>query len=199
MDRKPVVVVLHGPSGAGKDTVIDRLREKTGIHRATSSTSRHPRPGEIDGVSYYFLRAAEFEAKIHAGEFAEYARVYDDWKGVEKRELLPYLDKGIDVIIRTDVQGARTWRNRLAGAVFVFLAAEDRDVLRTRLIERNTEDGRSLAIRMEELEKELEDMPNNDYVVFNRDGRLDETVCEVEQIIERERVNPDRPLPHLVA
>ena len=199
MERKPVVVVLHGPSGVGKDTVIDRLREKTGIHRALSSTSRAPRPGEIDGVSYYFLSAAEFEAKIQADEFAEYARVYNDWKGVEKREILPYLDAGTDVIIRTDVQGARTWRRRLAGAVFIFLMAEDRDVLRTRLIERNTEDGDSLATRLEELEKELEDIPNNDYVVLNQDARLDEAVCEIERIIERERTNPERPIPHLVA
>ena len=199
MERKPVVVVLHGPSGVGKDTVIDRLREKTGIHRALSSTSRAPRPGEIDGVSYYFLSAAEFEAKIQADEFAEYARVYNDWKGVEKREILPYLDAGTDVIIRTDVQGARTWRRRLAGAVFIFLMAEDRDILRTRLIERNTEDGDSLATRLEELEKELEDIPNNDYVVLNQDARLDEAVCEIERIIERERTNPERPIPHLVA
>ncbi len=199
MERKPVVVVLHGPSGVGKDTVIDRLREKTGIHRALSSTSRAPRPGEIDGVSYYFLSAAEFEAKIQADEFAEYARVYNDWKGVEKSEILPYLDAGTDVIIRTDVQGARTWRRRLAGAVFIFLMAEDRDVLRTRLIERNTEDGDSLATRLEELEKELEDIPNNDYVVLNQDARLDEAVCEIERIIERERTNPERPIPHLVA
>lgn len=199
MERKPVVVVLHGPSGVGKDSVIDRLREKTGIHRALSSTSRAPRPNEVEGVSYYFLSAAEFEEKIHAGEFAEYARVYNDWKGVEKREILPYLDQGIDVIIRTDVQGARTWRERLEGAVFIFLTAESRDVLRARLIERNTEDGHALATRMEELEKELEDMPNNDYVVINHDARLDEAVCEIELIIERERANPNRTLPHLVA
>ena len=195
MERKPVVVVLHGPSGVGKDTVIDRLREKTGIHRALSSTSRAPRPGEIDGVSYYFLSAAEFEAKIQADEFAEYARVYNDWKGVEKREILPYLDAGTDVIIRTDVQGARTWRRRLAGAVFIFLMAEDRDILRTRLIERNTEDGDSLATRLEELEKELEDIPNNDYVVYNHNGALDRAVDELAAIIERERVNPARPRP----
>lgn len=199
MDRKPVVIVLHGPSGVGKDSVIDRLREKTGIHRAVSSTSRPPRPGEIDGISYHFLAEAEFEAKIQADEFAEFARVYDEWKGVEKREILPFLERGADVIIRTDVQGARTWRDRLEGAVFVFLTAESRDILRARLIDRKTEDGRSLATRMEQLERELADMPNNDYVVFNREGRLDATVCEMDQIIEQERTNPRRPAPRLVA
>ncbi len=197
MKARPLVIVLHGPSGVGKDAVIDRLRERTGIHRATSSTSRPPRPNEVDGNHYHFLSEAQFEEKIRAGEFAEWARVYDDYKGLERREVEEPLRQGRDVIIRTDVQGARTWRERLEGAVFIFLMAEDREALRARLAARGSEDAASLARRLGELEEELADIENNDYVVYNRHGELEAAVDEIEQIIERERRNPDRPAARL--
>lgn len=197
MKARPLVIVLHGPSGVGKDAVIDRLRERTGIHRATSSTSRPPRPNEVDGNHYHFLSEAQFEEKIRAGEFAEWARVYDDYKGLERREVEEPLRQGRDVIIRTDVQGARTWRERLEGAVFIFLMAEDREALRARLAARGSEDAASLARRLGELEEELADIENNDYVVYNRHGELEAAVDEIEQIIERERRNPARPAARL--
>jgi guanylate kinase len=193
MSRRQVVVILHGPSGVGKDSVVEALRERLGIHRATSSTSRPPREYEEDGVHYHFLSEREFEEKIERGEFAEYARVYDQWKGLEKRELLGPLARGQDVIIRTDVQGARHWRSVLEGAVSVFLMAEDREALRARLINRDTEDGVSLARREAELEAELDDVAHNDYVVLNRHGDLEKAVAEIAKIIELERANPKRP------
>jgi guanylate kinase len=198
-EEKPLVIVLHGPSGVGKDSVIDRLRERLGIHRATSSTTRPPRKNEIDGVHYHFLSEPEFRQKIEAGEFAEWANVYGELKGVERREIEPYLEAGQDVIIRTDVQGARTWRRKLEGAIFIFLTAEDREVLRARLTARGTEDPERLAARLAELEEELADIPNNDYVVINRHGRLDDAVDEIAAIIEREKRNPNRPPARLVA
>lgn len=198
MSAKPVVLVLHGPSGVGKDTVIDRLRERTGIHRATSSTSRPPRPGELDGNHYHFYSREEFERRRDAGEFAESAIVYGDWKGLERREIEEPLHRGQDVIIRTDVQGARTWRDKLDGAVFVFLVARDRDTLRARLVGRGSEDAESLAKRLAEVEAELADRDNNHYVVFNEQGQVDAAVDELIKIIETERCNPARPSPRLV-
>lgn len=192
MKARPLVIVLHGPSGVGKDTVIDMLRERTGIHRATSSTSRLPRENEVDGNHYHFLSEIQFEQKIRAGEFAEWARVYDDYKGLERREVEEPLREGRDVIIRTDVQGARTWRERLDGAVFIFLMAEDREVLRSRLSSRGSEDADSLARRIAELEEELADIENNDYVVYNRHGELDEAVTEIARIIAAEKQKPGR-------
>jgi len=189
---RPLVIVLHGPSGVGKDTVIDMLRERTGIHRATSSTSRLPRENEVDGNHYHFLSEIQFEQKIRAGDFAEWARVYDDYKGLERREVEEPLREGRDVIIRTDVQGARTWRERLDGAVFIFLMAEDREVLRSRLSSRGSEDADSLARRIAELEEELADIENNDYVVYNRHGELDEAVTEIARIIAAEKQKPGR-------
>lgn len=197
MSTKPLVIVIHGPSGVGKDTVIDRLREQTHIHRATSTTSRPPRHYEEDGVHYHFLSEDEFQRKIDAGDFIEYARVYDQWKGVDRREIEDSLAQGQDVIIRTDVQGARTWREKLKGAVFVFLMAEDREALRDRLLSRGSEDEGSLAIRLAEFEAELADMNNNDYVVVNRHGRLEDAIDELVGIIEKERANEDRPAAHL--
>jgi guanylate kinase len=179
-------------SGVGGH-VIDRLRERLAIHRATSSTSRPPRHYEEDGVHYHFLSPEEFERKIDAGDFIEHARVYDQWKGVERAEIEGPLARGEDVIIRTDVQGARTWRKKLEGGIFVILMAEDRDSLRARLVERGSEDAAALAIRIAELEDELSDIDNNDYVVVNRHGRLDDAIDEIVDIIERERHNPDRP------
>jgi guanylate kinase len=199
MTAKPLVIVLHGPSGVGKDTVISLLRERTGIHRATSSTSRPPRADEADGVDYHFLSEQEFERKIRAGDFLEYARVYGDWKGLEREEVEKPLREGRDVIIRTDVQGARSWRTRLVGAISVFLMAEDREALRARLIARGSEDGDSLARRLAELEEELQDVDNNDYIVINSQGGIEAAVAEIQAIVASERANPARPTPTLVA
>lgn len=193
MSERPLVIVLHGPSGVGKDSVIDLLRERTGIHRATSSTSRRPRPDEEHGNHYHFLTEEEFERKIEAGDFAEWAKVYDDYKGLERHEIEGPLAEGRDVIIRTDVQGARTWRKKLEGAVFIFLTAKDREELRARLIARASENPESLARRLAEFERELADLENNDYVVVNHKDRLDGAVDEIMGIIQRERTRQDRP------
>lgn len=188
----PLIVVLHGPSGVGKDSVIAALHARTGIHRATSSNSRPMREGEADGVDYHFFSREDFERKIAAGDFIEYADVYGDYKGLERRELEDQLAREEDVLIRTDLQGARELRKLLRGAVFVLLKAESREALRERLTQRETESDESLARRLAEVDAELEDEPNNHYVVVNREGRLEDAVDELVGIIKRERVNPDR-------
>ena len=188
----PLILVLHGPSGVGKDSVIARLRERTGIHRATSSNSRPMREGEHQGVDYHFLSREEFQRKIDAGDFIEHAHVYGDFKGLEQGELEGPLARGEDVLIRTDLQGARALRGMLRGAVFVLLTAESREALRARLTARQSEDAESLARRLAEVDEELADAPNNDYVVENREGGLDDAVDELVRIVQRERVNPNR-------
>ena len=191
-EQRPLIIVLHGPSGAGKDSVIARLRERTGIHRATSSNSRPKREGERDGVDYHFLSREEFQRKIASDDFIEHADVYGDYKGLERSELAGPLIEGRDVLIRTDLNGARALRGLLRGAVFVLLTAESRDALRARLVARESESPESLARRLAEVDAELADAPNNDYVVENREGGLDDAVDELVRIIERERINPDR-------
>jgi len=191
-ERRPLILVLHGPSGVGKDSVIARLRKRAGIHRATSSNSRPMRKDERQGVDYHFLSRDEFQRKIDAGDFIEHARVYGDFKGLERRELESPLTKGEDVLIRTDLQGARELRRLLRGAVFVLLTAESREALEARLTARESESEETLARRLAEVDAELADAPNNDYVVENREGGLDDAVDELVRIVERERVNPDR-------
>jgi guanylate kinase len=198
MSGKPVIIVLHGPSGVGKDTVIDLLRQRTGIHRATSTASRPPRDDERDGKHYHFVDEAEFERRIARGCFAEHARVYNEWKGLEKGEIEGPVREGRDVIIRTDVQGARTWRQKLEGATTICLIAENSETQVERLKKRRTETNDKIAVRLKELEEELADLPNNDYVVVNREGRLEDTVAELITIIEAERANPHRPVPRLL-
>jgi guanylate kinase len=197
MTRKPIVIVLHGPAGVGKDSVIELLRERTGIHRATSSTTRAPREGERDGVDYHFLSWPEFERGIQNGDFVEWARVYDDLKGVHTSEVTGPIARGEDLVIRTDVQGARTWREQLEGAIFIFLMAEDREALRARLLKRGSESVDSLERRLKEIDEEIEDIPNNDHTVMNHHNGLEAAVAEIEAIVERERANPDRPAPRL--
>ncbi len=199
MNKKPVVIVLHGPAGAGKDSVIEKLTARTGVKRATSATTRKPRKGEKHERDYFFLSRDEFELGVKNGDFVEYATVYDDYKGVYGREVTRLMDACEDMIIRTDVQGARTWREKLDGAVFIFLMAEDRETLRERLIGRESETVDSLDRRLAEIDEEIADMKNNDYIVHNRHGALDAAVEEIEAIIERERQNPRRPVPRLRA
>ena len=191
-ERRPLIVVLHGPSGAGKDSVIARLRERVAIDRAVSSNSRPRREGERDGVDYHFLTRERFERKIAAGAFIEHAEVYGDLKGLERRSLEEPLARGRDVLVRTDLQGARRLRGLLRGAVFVLLTAESREALRARLTARRSESAESLARRLAEVDAELADAPNNDYVVENREGGLEEAAAELARIIERERRNPRR-------
>ncbi len=190
--RRPLIIVLHGPSGAGKDSVIAGLRDRIDIHRAISSNSRARRQGERDGVDYHFLSRDAFSAKIEAGDFIEHADVYGDYKGLERRELEGPLAQGLDVLIRTDLQGACTLRGLLRGAVFVLLTAGSHEDLRARLTARDTESPESFARRLAEVDAELADAPNNDYVVANREGRLADAVAELVRIVEHERHNPDR-------
>lgn len=191
-ERRPLIVVLHGPSGAGKDSVIAGLRARVDIARAVSSNSRPRREGEREGLDYRFLTRERFEAKIAAGAFIEHAEVYGDLKGLERSALEAPLAEGRDVLVRTDLQGARRLRGLLRGAVFVLLTAESREALRERLAARRSESAASLARRLAEVDEELADAPNNDYVVVNREGALDEAVAEIERIIKRERRNPER-------
>lgn len=203
---RPLVLILHGPSGVGKESVIDGLQRATGIHRATSTTDRLPRDGERDGVDYHFLTTEEFEQRIAEGRFAEYARVYGDWKGLERSEIEAPIAHGEDVIIRTDVQGARRWREMLEGAVSVLIAAADpaddrehhRVVTKARITSREPGiDAQMLAMRLKELDEELATFAENDYVVVNRDNQLDDAVADLLAIIDAERTNPLRPTPRL--
>ncbi len=186
---KPLVVVVYGPSGVGKDSVVHLLCEQSGFYRAAVSTSRIPRPEEPDGL-YHFLLEDEFRARLARGDFLEWERVYGDYKGVERREVEGPLRANRDVVIRTDVQGARRWREKLDGAVFICLMAEDREALINRLQSRGGDDRASMEARIALLEAELNQIEPSDSVVVVGFGQTERAVEEIEVIVARVRKDP---------
>jgi len=185
----PLVIVLSGPSGAGKDAVVRRLLELgSGFHFVVTATSRQARPGERDGVDYHFLTDEEFERRLAGGEFLENAVVFGNHRGVLRRELADALASGKDAVMRVNVDGARTLRRLLPDAVFVFLLAESEEELLRRMGERGSESAQSFADRQAELRRELGCMPEFDYVIINRRSCLDEAVRQLMALVTAEKL-----------
>ncbi|ONK55465.1 uncharacterized protein A4U43_UnF2890 [Asparagus officinalis] len=185
----PLIIVISGPSGVGKDAVIKRLQEvRGGIHFVVTATSRAKRPGEVDGKDYYFVTKEEFLSMIERNDLLEYALVYGDYKGIPKQQIRDFMAKGYDIVLRVDIQGAATLRSILGdSAVFIFLVAESEEALVKRLIDRKTETSDMLLVRIATAREEVRHMKNFDYVVVNAEGKLDESVKLVESIIDAEK------------
>ncbi|MGD1991796.1 MAG: guanylate kinase [Anaerolineae bacterium] len=188
----PLLIVLSGPAGVGKDAVLRQLKSLCyPLHFVVTATDRPPRPEEIDGVDYHFVSTAEFQRMEREGELLEHALVYDQHKGVPRNQVREALAAGQDVIMRVDVQGAATVREIAPQAVLIFLTASDED-LEKRLRRRGTDSPEQLAIRLQKAREEKERISEFDYVVVNRDNQLKQAVRRVIAIIEAEhcRVHP---------
>ncbi|OAY73017.1 guanylate kinase 2, chloroplastic/mitochondrial [Ananas comosus] len=185
----PLIIVISGPSGVGKDAVIKRLREvREGIHFVVTATSRAQRPGEVDGKDYYFVTKEEFLSMIQRNELLEYALVYGEYKGIPKQQIRDYMAKGFDIVLRVDIQGAATLRSILGdSAVFIFLVAESEAALVKRLIGRKTETSDMLLVRIATAREEVKHLGNFDYIVVNAEGKLESAVKLVESIIDAEK------------
>jgi guanylate kinase len=184
---QPLMVVISGPSGVGKDAVIKSLKKRNlPLHFVVTMTSREPRNGEEEGVDYYFVDRKRFEELIEQDGFIEYAHVYQDYKGIPKTQIREAMESGQDVILRVDVQGAQTLRRLCPDAVLIFLIPSNQKEWYERLRNRKTETPESLALRLKTAEKELESLPEFDYVVVNADDHLKETVDTIAAIIEAE-------------
>ena len=184
---EPLLVVISGPSGVGKDSVIQRMKERNlPFHFVVTATTRPPRPGERHGVDYFFVSREEFAEMIEKGELLEYALVYNDYKGIPKEQVRRALASGKDVVMRIDVQGAATVRRLCPEAVLIFLTTESEEELVRRLQKRKTESPEDLKLRIATARKELERLSEFDYVVVNREGRLDEAVDVIVAIITAE-------------
>jgi guanylate kinase len=190
---QPLLVVISGPSGVGKDTTLAHMRELGyPFHFVVTATTRPQRPGEVHGQDYYFVSADEFTAMIQQGELLEHALVYGEYKGIPKSHVRQALASGQDVILRLDVQGAATIRQLVPGAVLIFLEASSEEELAGRLQARKTESPQSLEKRLATVRQEMAQIANFDYVVVNRDNCLDDTVRQIAAIITAEkcRVRP---------
>ena len=190
---EPLLIVISGPSGVGKDSVIQRMKSRElPFHFVVTATTRPARPEETHGVDYFFFSSDEFAAMIDNGELLEYAIVYNDYKGIPKQQVRRALDSGVDVVMRIDVQGAATIRELSPHALMIFLTTQDEEELVNRLKKRKTETPEGLNLRIAMARQELKRIGEFDYVVVNREHKLDETVDVILSIInaEHHRVQP---------
>jgi guanylate kinase len=184
---QPLLIVLSGPSGVGKDSVLNRMKEcGLPFHFVVTATTRPKRPDEINGKDYFFVSSDEFARMIEADELLEYAIVYNDYKGIPKQQVREALASGKDVIMRIDVQGAATIRKLVPGAVLVFLTTENEEDMVQRLQARRTETPEGLKLRIATARQELKRAHEFDYAVINKQSCLDETVDDISAIITAE-------------
>lgn len=177
------LVVVSGPSGVGKGTVVRGvLSARPDLTLSVSATTRDPRPGEVDGVHYRFVGDAAFDRLIERGAFLEWAEVFGRRYGTLADDVEEARASGRDVLLEIDVQGARTVRERVPDAILVFLRPPSEEELRRRLAARGTETGASLQARLREARREMDEADRFDHVVVN--DRIDEAVAEVLAIID---------------
>ena len=191
----PLLVVISGPSGVGKDSILMRMRDVGfPFHFVVTATSRPIRPGERPGYDYHFYTTEQFEALISENELLEWANVYGHYKGIPKSEIRQALASGRDVVLRIDVQGAQTVRKLAPDAVLVFVAPGSFEELRDRLQWRRTETPDEMERRLSVAMQEMDALGAFDYVVFNREDRLDDAVGQIRAIVqaEKQRVRPRR-------
>lgn len=191
--RTPLLVVLSGPSGVGKDTVIHRLQSQlTDLDFAITATTRPPRPGEVDGKSYFFLNQDEYDAMLDRGQLLAPAEVHGYWYGAPADRIREAIEAGRDVLLKIDVQGAMHVRRRFPQAVFIFLAPASMSDLVAQLKARDTESHTDLQRRLNDAQFEMDQLPQYDYVVVNQKENVDAAVRDVCCIISAERLRVHR-------
>lgn len=190
----PLLVVLSGPSGVGKDSVLERLRElQYPFHYTVTATTRQPRPGEVDGRDYFFLTPEGFESLSQEGGLLEHACVYGKQYGVPKAPVLEALASGQDVIMRTNVDGARSIRAQAPGATLIFITAPSQDLLEKRLRGRQSDSAQEIELRLAKVRDELETIQEFDYLIINAEDRLDDCIRNVDAIVRAEKCRVSRP------
>jgi guanylate kinase len=186
--RAPLLVVVSGPSGVGKDAILDELSQRGHrFHRVVTCTTRQPRAGERDGVDYHFVTDAEFDELIASGGLLEHAEVYGHRSGVPKQQVLEKLGEGIDVYVRTDVQGAASIKQLMPDALTVFIAPTSLEELESRVRERGSDDEARIARRLATAHDEMARRGEFDEVIVNAPGRLEAAVDALQRALTRAR------------
>ena len=187
--RNPLLIVISGPSGVGKDSVLKRMKERgVDLNFVVTVATRERRADEVEGKDYFFISEEEFEGMLERGELIEHARVYDHFKGIPKAQVQGALRSGKDTIMRVDVQGAQTVRELYPKALLIFLSTETEGELIERLNARGSETPESLKLRLETLRRELETVDIFDYYVLNPDGELDTAVDAILDFLHAEHL-----------
>ena len=187
-NKQPLVVVISGPSGVGKDVMIDRMIEsgRLGFHFTITATTRAPRAGERDGINHHFLSVDDFVNLIAADDLLEWAQVYGNYYGVPKKQVRDGLAADDHVIIRVDVQGAKRLREIIPDALLIFIMPPSLEVLKMHLENRGVDTETEMTKRLAAATEEIEQASLFDFTVTNEENRLDDTVGDVEAIIESE-------------
>jgi guanylate kinase len=190
--RFPLLIVLSGPSGVGKDSVIREMKSRgLPLQFVVTATTRPPREEEVEGRDYLFLSKERFAEMIDQGELLEYAIVYSDYKGIPKSQVRQALASGRDAIMRVDVQGAATVRRLCPQALLIFLTTRTEQELENRLMARRTESPQELKLRIATARQEMQRLEEFDYVVVNPDHHLNEAVTAILAILEAEHARVD--------
>ncbi|HSQ89652.1 guanylate kinase [Romboutsia sp.] len=186
LKRKGLLLVVSGPSGAGKGTICkELLKQNNQIKLSVSATTRKPRNGEVDGVNYFFLEKEKFQDMIEKGEFLEYAQIYDNFYGTPKAAIIECLENGQDVILEIEMQGARQIKEVYPEGVFIFVLPPSLEELKNRIVGRGTETKEEIEKRFSCAFEEINQIVNYDYFVVN--SNINKSVKEVESIILSEK------------
>lgn len=191
IEEKGILFILSGPSGVGKGTVRKEVfKRKTELRYSISMTTREKRPGEVDGVDYFYKTNDEFEKLIEQGKLLEYAKFVNNYYGTPKDYVLETLDKGHDVFLEIEVQGAMQVKQNFPEGVFIFLFPPSLEELKNRITNRGTEEEDVILNRLKEARNEIEMMDAYDYVVVNDD--VDKAVDKIQSIIQSEHCKRER-------
>jgi guanylate kinase len=186
VERKGLLLVVSGPSGAGKGTICKQLiKDNEQIKLSVSATTRKPRNGEVEGVNYFFLDKEKFEMMIRDGEFLEYAQIYDNFYGTPKAAIMECLNKGQDVILEIEMQGAKQIKSVCPEGVFIFVLPPSLKELKNRIVGRGTETIEEIEKRFSCAFEEIKQIENYDYFIVNND--VIEASKQIEHIIEAEK------------